>query len=265
MTGHYEVLAIRYGTRLTTKAEVFLNYRLYGEPDEPLRMDYFFWVARSPARTVVVDSGFSRAAATARDRTMLADTVPALAAAGITPEQVSQVVLTHAHYDHTGGLPAFGAAEVLMTEDEYGFWTGPMGTRGQFGGLAEAADIGHLRELRASGRLTLTGRSHQVAPGIELTQVGGHTAGQAIVTVATATGPAVLASDAAHYYEELDLDRPFVAVADLAGMYAAFDQVRELAAEPGALLVAGHDPLVAERFPARAGTPDVIRISESDE
>ena len=256
----YEVLAVRYGTRQASAAEVFLNYHAYHEPDRPLRMDYFFWVARNPARTIVIDTGFSPAAGASRGRTMLLDTVPALRAAGLVPDAVAQVVLTHAHYDHIGGLPAFGAAEVIMTRDEYDFWSGPMGRRGQFAHTTEASEIGHLRELRDSGRLTLAGRAVAVAPGIELTEVGGHTPGQAIVTVATGAGPVILASNAVHYYEELERDRPFSTVANLADMYAAFDQIREMGAEPGARVVAGHDPLVAERFGGRAGQ-DVIQIS----
>ena len=261
MSEQYEVRAVRYGTRQASAAEVFLNYHAYREPDRPLRMDYFFWVARGPARTVVVDTGFSPAGGASRGRTMLMDTVPALRAAGAAPDAVAQVVLTHAHYDHIGGLPAFTGAEVIMTRDEYDFWTGPMGRRGQFAHTTEASELGQLRELREAGRLTLTGRAHQVAPGIELTEVGGHTPGQAIVTVATRGGPVILASDAVHYYEELERDRPFSTVADLAAMYAAFDQIRELAGG-GARLVAGHDPLVAGRFRGRAGSQDVIRVSD---
>ena len=262
MREQYEVLAVRYGTRQATAAEIFLNYHAYREPDRPLGMDYFFWVARNPARTVVIDTGFSPAGGAARGRTMLMDTVPALRAAGTAPDEVAQVVLTHAHYDHVGGLPVFAGtdAEVIMTREEYEFWTGPMGRRGQFAHTTEASELDQLRRLRAAGRLTLAGPSHTVAPGIALTQVGGHTPGQAVVTVAAAGGPVVLASDAVHYYEELERDRPFSTVADLAGMYAAFDQIREMA-EGGARVVAGHDPLVAERFGHPADAPGVISIS----
>ena len=73
-------------------------------------------------------------------------------------------------------------------------------------------------------------------------------------------GPVILASDAVHYYEELERDRPFSIVASLADMYAAFDQIRELASG-GARVVAGHDPLVAERFGHPADPPGVIRLS----
>jgi glyoxylase-like metal-dependent hydrolase (beta-lactamase superfamily II) len=262
MSEQYEVLAVRYGTRQASAAEVFLNYHVYHEPDRPLGMDYFFWVARNPARSVIIDTGFSPAGGAARGRTMLLDTVPALHAAGLTPDGVAQVVLTHAHYDHIGGLPTFAGteAEVIMTRDEYDFWTGPMGRRGQFAHPTEASELDQLRELREAGRLTLAGRTRQVAPGIELIQVGGHTPGQAILAVATAGGPVILASDALHYYEELERDRPFYIVASLADMYAAFDQIRELA-DDGARVVAGHDPLVAERFGHPADAPGVITIS----
>jgi glyoxylase-like metal-dependent hydrolase (beta-lactamase superfamily II) len=260
----YEVLAIRYGTRRTSAAEVFLSFPAYGEPDRPLEMDYFFWVARSPSRTVVVDTGFSPEGGAARRRTTLMDMNTALRAAGVNPDAVAQVVVTHAHYDHIGGLPAFGTAEVIMTRSEYDFWTGPMGSRTLFAHAAEASEISRLRSLRDAGRLTLTGRSHQVAPGIGLTEVGGHTPGQAIVTVATGSGRLILASDAVHYYEELERDRPFSTVADLADMYAAFDQIREMGQDAGTRVVAGHDPAVRERFPVLPGRDGVIVLSGPD-
>jgi len=257
----YEVLAVRYGTRQASAADVFHSFPVYGEPDRALGMDYFFWIARSPSRTIVVDSGFSPAGGAARRRTTLMDMATALRAAGVNPDDVGQVVVTHAHYDHIGGLPAFGAAEVIMTRSEYEFWTGPLGDRPLFAHHAEAAEISHLRSLRTAGRLTLTGRSHQVAPGVELTEVGGHTPGQAVVSVDAGPGRVVLASDAVHYYEELERDRPFITVVNLADMYAAFDQIREMEQDAGTRVIAGHDPVVTERFPALPGRGDVFLLS----
>jgi glyoxylase-like metal-dependent hydrolase (beta-lactamase superfamily II) len=73
----------------------------------------------------------------------------------------------------------------------------------------------------------------------------------------------VLASDAVHYYEELERDRPFSTVANLADMYAAYDQIREMEQDAGTSVVAGHDPAVAQRFPAFGGRDGVFLLSGS--
>ena len=83
-----------------------------------------------------------------------------------------------------------------------------------------------LGEAVSSGRATLFEDRHQVADGIEVIRVGGHTPGQAVVLVRTADGPVLLASDAVHYYEECDKDMPFMSVANLVDMYAGFDTIR---------------------------------------
>jgi glyoxylase-like metal-dependent hydrolase (beta-lactamase superfamily II) len=263
VTGPYDVLAVRYGTRRTTAADVFLNFTTYGEPDRALGMDYFFWVIRDAAgRSVLVDTGFPPTGGAARGRTTLLDMADALRAITVRPDDVTQIVITHGHYDHIGGLPWFGAAEVIMTRTEYDFWTGAMASRALFAHAAEPAEIDYLRTLREAGRLTLAGNSHQVAPGIELIQVGGHTPGQAIVSVHTGSGRVILASDAVHYYEELERDRPFSTVANLAEMYAAFDQIREMEQDASTSIIAGHDPAVAERFPTMPGQDGVVLLSQ---
>ena len=136
----------------------------------------------------MIDSGFSPEGGAARRRTTLMDMPTALRTVGVNPDDVAQVVVTHAHYDHIGGLPAFGAAEVIMTRSSTSSGPGRSVTGRCSRTMRRPAEISHLRALRAAGRLTLTGRSHQVAPGIELTEVGGHTPGQAMVSVAPAPG-----------------------------------------------------------------------------
>jgi glyoxylase-like metal-dependent hydrolase (beta-lactamase superfamily II) len=258
-----EVIAVRYGTRSTTRSDIFLHYALYGEPDADARMDYFFWVIRSPQRTILVDCGFNSASGSRRGRTMLCTPAAALHELGIEPADVSLLITTHGHYDHIGNLDEFGAAEIVMSEREYDFWTGPLASRPLFATSAEPCDIDTLRRLRAAGRLRLLPPScmrAEVAPGVEVIEVGGHTPGQLVVTAELADGTAVIASDALHYYEEMLLDRPFTHVADLPAMYAGFELLRSLTTEASRYLVAGHDPEVMQRFPPVEGTTFAVRI-----
>jgi glyoxylase-like metal-dependent hydrolase (beta-lactamase superfamily II) len=146
----YEVLAIRYLTRQTIKSEVYLNYHVYGEPDAPVDMDYFCWVIRDDTRTVVVDTGFSAEGGALRCRTLLADPVDVLTGLGIDAGTVPQVLVTHAHYDHIGGLPAYRRAEVIMAQREYDFWTGPLAARKLYAHWAEQAELDHLAGLRSA-------------------------------------------------------------------------------------------------------------------
>jgi glyoxylase-like metal-dependent hydrolase (beta-lactamase superfamily II) len=247
-TGAYEVLAIRYATRLTSRSECFAGFGHTGAPDSGLRMDYFFWVVRNGERTVLVDTGFDAGVGTRRGRTCLHAPLDALARAGIEPAGVAQVVLTHLHYDHTGNVASLPAAELVVQRRELDFWSGPGGTRACFADHAEASEVAAIVAAERAGRVRALDGSTTVAPGIEAIAVGGHSPGQQMLLVASRGGPVLLASDVLHYYEELEHDRPYVAFADLEAVYAGLDRVRELERD-GAVVVAGHDPVVLERFP----------------
>lgn len=257
----YEVTAVRYGTLTTTKAETYYRYHAYGEPDEPLAMDYYFWVVRDGDDVTLVDTGFDAVAGTRRGRTSLCTPREALADLGLAPDDVGRVVVTHLHYDHVGNLSTFPDAEVLLSGRELDFWTGPWARRLQFAQVVEDAEIAHVEAARREGRVTLLADDHEIAPGLRATWVGGHTPGQVVVSVATAGREVILASDAVHLYEEIERDRPFAILADLPGMYQAYQALRDRTG-PGQVLVAGHDPAVMQRFSRVDGLDDVaVRIS----
>jgi glyoxylase-like metal-dependent hydrolase (beta-lactamase superfamily II) len=243
------VLAVKYGHRVTTRAESYLNFHLYGEPDADLDIDYYFWVIRDGQDVILVDTGFAPEVGDRRRRAHYATPAEVLPSLGIAPEEVTAVVISHAHWDHTGNIHQFPNAQLVMTEAEYAFWTSPMAARTHFAAHSEPQEIALLRRAREEDRLTLFTWQHTLAPGIELLEVGGHTPGQLIASVATPEGgTAVLASDALHFYEEVERDRPFAILADLPAMYRAYDTLAQLATQPGAHLVAGHDPEVRARF-----------------
>jgi glyoxylase-like metal-dependent hydrolase (beta-lactamase superfamily II) len=224
-------------------------------------MDYYLWLVRNDDRVIVVDCGFNESSGGRRGRTMLRPPVRGLAALGVDPGDVWRLVITHGHYDHMGNLDAFGTTGIVMAAREFEFWTGPLGGRPLFAVSAEADDIARLRRAYDEGRVQLIDGRHELAPGVELIEVGGHTPGQLIVVVSTGDGPVVLASDALHYREELELDRPFIHVADLPAMYAGFSRLRAMVAGGVRHVVPGHDPAVREQYPAIGGDPDLLRIA----
>jgi glyoxylase-like metal-dependent hydrolase (beta-lactamase superfamily II) len=247
----YEIVVVNYGRRQATKSEVFLNFSVYQEPDRAIGMDYYLWVIRNGHTTVVVDTGFSRAGGQSRGRDMLIEPVDALAVLGIEPASAPTVVVTHAHYDHIGNLATFDRSPIVMAAEEWDFWSGAHRRRPLFHHSIEESELDDLATAVESGRVTLFQDQATPAPGIEVIRVGGHTPGQSTVKVRTGAGVVLLGSDAVHYDEELELDRPFAHLADVAGTYEALDRIREWRATGEvSMVVSGHDPA------ARAlGTP----------
>ncbi|WBU37466.1 N-acyl homoserine lactonase family protein [Homoserinibacter sp. YIM 151385] len=247
--GRYRVTIVKYGERATTKSDVYLNHHIYGQPDDPIGMDYFVWVIQDGERTILVDTGFSRHGGEVRRRTFVIDPAEAYRALDIDPASAPVVVVTHAHYDHIGNLGLFPDSPVVIAQAELDFWLGPLAGRTQFHHSVEDEELAELRAAHEAGRISTFRGSVEVAPGVIVMEVGGHTPGQSIVLVETSEGPVLLASDSLHYYEELEADMPFAFVADLPAMYRGFDTVQQLIDEGRARhLVAGHDPATLARF-----------------
>jgi glyoxylase-like metal-dependent hydrolase (beta-lactamase superfamily II) len=247
------VVAVCYGERESTLAEVYYRWASYGEPDGPLGMAYYFWVLEPPdGPPIVVDSGFSPQLGAAKGRDCTCEPAAALARLGVDPAAVRQVVVTHLHYDHIGNLDLFGEAELIVAQRELDFWTSPIAARPHFAEHTDPAAVAGLARASADGRVRAVDEELEVAPGVVALRVGGHSPGQLVLSVSTAGGGVVLASDAVHYYDELETERPFAVLHDLADVYRAYDTVRGLAAG-GRDLIPGHDPLVMERHPPVGG------------
>src|SRR6185369_2522825 len=184
----YQVTIVKYGTRRTVRSDVYLNYHVYGEPDGPIGMDYFFWLVRNADRTIVVDTGFSAAGGARRNRTTLLDPGAALDALGVDRAAAPPVVVTHAHYDHIGNLGLFPASPLVVAAAEYAFWTGPYADRPLLHHSVEDAELAHLRQASRDGRVRAFEDEVELAPGVRVLRVGGHTPGQSVVLVDTGEG-----------------------------------------------------------------------------
>jgi glyoxylase-like metal-dependent hydrolase (beta-lactamase superfamily II) len=243
MAGGYRIYAVRYAHRETHSSEVF--YRDMHRA--PIGMDYFVWAVTDGTRTVVVDLGFTEPVGTARGRQFLRCPSTGLAEIGIDCARVEHVIVSHFHYDHVGNYALFPRATFHVQDEEMRFWTGRHGGRPAFRHSLEVDDLCAMIRLNYEGRVAFVDGEAEIVPGIRVHKVGGHTAGMQIITVETSRGRAVVASDASHYYKNLEEGIPFNTLHDLPGMYHAFERIRALASAPE-LILPGHDPLVFQRL-----------------
>ena len=260
----YDVFALRYAVRPERKRqENFL------EPvdahDSPMPIDFFVWVIRNANRTVVIDTGFDHAEAARRDRTVMRLPSEALARIGVDVASVEDVVITHLHYDHAGTLGDFPRARFHIQESEMQFATGRWMLDD---GERQAYTADHVAELvhrLFEKRVVFHREDGEVAPGVTVHRMPGHTMGMQSVRVPTRRGWVLLASDASHYYEHWVRRIPFAICwsrDDLMRSYAKFESL----ADSEDHVVPGHDPLVRSLYPAVAGAglgSDVVRLDET--
>jgi glyoxylase-like metal-dependent hydrolase (beta-lactamase superfamily II) len=226
-------------------------------------MDYYVWAARSPERTVVIDTGFTREVAAQRKRDYLREPAEGLAALGIDAAAIEDVVITHLHYDHVGGFRSFPKARFHVQDAEMRFSTGRFMRYGRFNHGYDPDDVEGMVRLVFGGRVQFHKGEATLAPGISLHHVGGHTAGIQCVRVHTGRGWVVIASDTTHYYEHCETGRCFGTVFDVGATMEGYETLRSLADSPSHI-VPGHDPLVMSRYPAPSAATEgiVVRLDK---
>ena len=242
----WEVFAIRYGARGgRTRADSFIFDDDHAAPHE---IDYFMWLLRRGGETILVDTGYDHAEGERRGRPIFLEPHEALAPFGVTPEGIHTLICTHLHYDHAGGLHLFPNAQIHLQAAEMAYATGPCMCHDT---LRMPFTVDHVceavRRLYA-GQVVFHDGDAEVAEGVTVHRIGGHSKGLQAVRVRTEAGWLVLASDATHFYENYLTGKPFPIVADVAEMLDGFGTLRRLASRPE-LIVPGHDPLVRDLFP----------------
>ena len=257
-TPRYEVLALRFGTHADRPArDNFLLSTGKFAPDAVMPMDFYLWVIRDAARTILVDTGFSQELAARRGRTVFRCPVQALADIGISAAEVTDVVITHMHYDHAGNLDRFPTARVHLQQEELAFCAGPAMRHDVVRGPFEPDNVKTAIQLLFDGRLVLYKGTAEILPGVTLHPVPGHTPGSQVVRVPTERGWLVLASDATHLWANIRQRKPFPIVDHLTSMLDAYDVIEALA-DGADHIIPGHDPAVARRFPKLAPDSDWV-------
>jgi glyoxylase-like metal-dependent hydrolase (beta-lactamase superfamily II) len=248
--GVWQVYALKYATHGRMARENFIG----GDPHDssPMPLDYFIWAVVSGDRAIVIDTGFDEAAGNKRGgRQLLNSPEQGLRAIGIDPGKVEDVIISHMHYDHSGNYDLFPNARYHVQDDEMSFCTGRYMTHQLMRMPFDVDDVVAMVRRLYGGRVVFHDGDEELAPGLSLHRVGGHSKGLQMVRVNTRRGYVVLASDAAHYYANMDRGLPYPFVFNVGDTMEGYRKARALAASPEHV-IPGHDPLVLDRYPAAA-------------
>ena len=218
--------------------------------DEKIDTMYAVWLIRGGGHNILFDSGFHR------ERWFKLWTIKdylrpdeAVKLAGVKPEEITDIVVSHGHWDHMGGIDLFPKATIWIQKEEFRYYTGDAWQAGgQHGGI-DPDDIQELVKLNTEGRVRLVdGDNIEIFPGIRAYTGGRHTFASQYLLV-EGNPNFVLASDNACLYRSLIEHKPSAtfSTADYPASIAAQKRMVELAGSVERV-VPGHDALQFQKF-----------------
>jgi len=253
----YEIYAVRFATLAN-----FPVSSLVAGADRSRRMDIamMIWVLKGgDGRVALVDAGFHREQYfrqfTVKDYVRPPD---ALAPLGIAAGDVTDILLSHMHWDHAGGIDLFPSARVWIQKDEYDYYTGDAWQSRTTHGGVDPDDVLEIVKRNTQGKVAFVrGDDDALLSGILFGVGGKHTWASQFVAAGTRAHAVVLASDNMYLYENLDTHTAIAQTLDAASNLRTQDRMKSLASEPR-YLIPGHDPAVFDRFPHVADR--IVRI-----
>jgi glyoxylase-like metal-dependent hydrolase (beta-lactamase superfamily II) len=247
----YEVYAIRYASIPGFPVNALISG---ADPARKFPIAMTVWLLRGNGHVILVDSGFYHQQFFKQFKVDgFLKPSDAVAQSGITPpvkpEDITDVVITHMHWDHADGMDLFPKARIWLQEDEFNYYTGEAWQpSGKHGGI-DPDDVRTVVNLNLAGRVSLVnGDAQEILPGITCYIGGKHTFQSQFVGVNTKAGTVILASDNMYLYENLEKHVPIAQTFDADSNLRAQDRMKQLAASPQ-LIIPGHDPLVFDKFP----------------
>lgn len=240
----WRLLAIQYA-----KSEgIPVSQLVKCETEDSIDLSWHFFLASSHRRNVLIDCGTDefhlRPNGARAQRWKIqpsAGVLSAFSATGLSPGDITDVVLTHAHWDHCDGVHHFTNAVVHMNCFEWA----------QLLAYADQEQLLRLKELSSAGRLSLFSEDVRIlADGLQLQEAGKHTQHHLVARVATAGGDYVIAGDAAYLYRNIELACPITCTAEPDRNVEDLKALR--ASVPHGHVIPGHDPELFDRFHSEA-------------
>lgn len=209
MSDHWDVHVIEFAR---SKDQPLIDLVNGAPVTKVLDLPFGFVLAQNGERNVLVDTGFLNEGSGAEFSKKFGipywiSPVRMLEEMGVNADDVTDIVLSHAHFDHMGSISAFRNARIFIQKKEWLSWNEAMALPPQYGFLTAIINPDDMRsafDAAVEHRLVLVdGDRDNVVPGIHVRLGEGHTLGQQFVLIETARGRLVAAGDC--IYSKLNL------------------------------------------------------------
>ncbi len=254
----YEVFALHLGWREISRSLV-LNMDDTGHTV----LYYYMWVIKGNGRCFLVDTGFEVSEAGRRGVQGIVDPRQALAKLGINHETVSDVIVSHLHWDHFGGWGYFPKANFHIQTRELDFLSVNNTFRNERVNRFYTG-VEKIEYLLKEGRVKAVNNEAALSDGINVFWVGGHTPGcQAIEVRLKNRRQAILAVDGSFFFENYEKRIPPLLNLNTIEAIQAYDIFDKRLDREQGVLIPGHDPAVIEKYESREGVIHINRTNRS--
>jgi glyoxylase-like metal-dependent hydrolase (beta-lactamase superfamily II) len=249
---NYRIFAVRFArSGYPFKAA---DWAAGASKSERLDIAFSVWVIKGQGKIILVDAGFEKDIEDAKDFQLSEYIRPdsALQHLGIRADQVTDVIISHPHWDHIDGIDLFPKAHFWMQKEDYNYFVGQAWQEPKSSGGFAKRDVRKLLELNLGGRLTLiNGDNKEILPGIRVYTGSKHTYNSQYVLVKTAKQKTVLASDNIWIYANLEHMLPPVKTGTLdpVGYVRQMSRMKTMVSS-SKYIIPGHDGKVFQRFPS---------------
>jgi glyoxylase-like metal-dependent hydrolase (beta-lactamase superfamily II) len=251
-TEHYKVYAVRFAS--TATAWPISMWADQGPQNDSVHIDFMIWLIKGDnGKNILVDAGFLNSIEDAKEFGVVHYIRPdsALSKLGLKAGDITDIILSHPHWDHIDGIGLFPNAHIWIQKEDYNYFVGAAWQKGGNNGGFNKRDVRMLLDLNLAGNVTLVdGDDKELIPGIKVYTGSRHTFNSQYVGVATGTNKIILASDNIWIYYSLEHMRPASVggTLDPEGYVKSMIRMKTLVTNPR-FIIPGHDAKIFTLFP----------------
>jgi len=257
---HYEVYAMKFTSEWKLPISAIA---IGGSKTDSVTGVFMFWLIKgSNGKNILVDAGFHSDVDGAKDFNVTNYVRPdsVLLRLGLKAADISDIIISHPHWDHIDGIDLFPNAKIWIQKDDYNYFVGNAWQKDGINWGLNKRDVRKLVEESLAGKLNLIdGDNKEIVQGVKVYTGSRHTFNSQYVLVESGTDNIIVTSDNIYFYYNLEnlKSPPMPGTFDTTGYVKSMERMKTLASDTK-YIIPGHDALLFSRFPLVA--EGVIRI-----